>query len=427
MNGERWPLENIRVLDLTWWVAGSEATRILASMGAEVIKVENRPSPDPTRFGSPTVRMKDEPTPEIRPLGYRNSSFGPNRSGIFNNLNPGKKGITLNVKHPTGHKLLEQLIAKSDVIIENFSADVMERWGLGYDVMKGIRSDIIYVSMSGLGHTGRNRIYTTMGPNVQALSGLTANSGQPGRPPSGWGFSYMDFLAGYFGAMAVMFGLVHRKRTCQGQYIDLSQVECGILLNSLAMVDYTANGQLPNQAGNRSQYGSNMIQGTYRCRGEDEWCSISVMNDNEEEWSRFCKALENPAWTGRFKDGAARSANQDELDSLLEAWTRERTAQQVQDILQANGIAAGKMQSAAEQFDSPQLKSRNFFVPLKNSEIGEWPVFQIPIRSRRRKMSVGGLIGRGSPTLGEDNTTVLKELLGLDPGQIEQYSKEGVI
>ena len=174
---EKKALEGVRVIDFSWIVAGPQCTRLLADFGAEVIKVENEAALDYCR--------------NILPI---NAEGSPNRSGLFNTLNRNKKSVTLNVMHPTGMDKLKELISISDVVVENFSSRVLEKWGLSYKELKEIRPDIIYCSMSGFGHSGRDRDYVTWGPTAQALSGLTFMSGLPGEESAGWGFSYICLL-----------------------------------------------------------------------------------------------------------------------------------------------------------------------------------------------------------------------------------------
>lgn len=221
------PLSGVRVLDFTWIVAGPQTTRILADFGAEVIRVEYEARLDGGRTGNAP--------PGIEP--------GPNSGGSFNFRNASKKAITVNINHPRGMDLVKRLIAISDIVIENFSSRIFEDWGLGYDELIKINPDVIYISLSGFGHIGRNHHYTTWGPTAQAVSGLTFMSGLPGHPPAGWGYSYMDHTAGYFGAIAVLSALHHRIGTGQGQRIDQSQVEAGIVLTGPTILDYMVNGR----------------------------------------------------------------------------------------------------------------------------------------------------------------------------------------
>ena len=205
-DGEKHVLQGIRVVDFSHIVAGPTCTRILADFGAEVIRVEFEQTLDYCRY-----------IPPVMP------GDGPNRSGSFNDINRNKLGVTLNAMHPKGMDLLQKLITVSDVVVENFSSRVLDIWGLDYDAQCKLRPDIIYASLSGFGHSGSNRDYTTWGPSAQALSGLTYMSGLPGEEPAGWGFSYMDLSGGYYGAIACLMALHHRNRTGEGQWVDMSQ------------------------------------------------------------------------------------------------------------------------------------------------------------------------------------------------------------
>ncbi|MBI2859476.1 MAG: CoA transferase, partial [Chloroflexi bacterium] len=232
MNGV---LSGVRVLDLTRVEMGPQATRLLAAAGAEVIKVEHMSALDSMRTADAVPSEK----------------WSPNRAPVFNSLNCNKLSITLNIWHPEGMKLLKRLIAISDVVIENFSSRVMERWGLSYEALAEIKPDIIYVSLSGFGHHGRHRDYVSLGPTAQALSGLSYMSGLPDKPPAGWGFPYLDITPGYYGAMAILLALRYRLYARQGQHIDLSALECGITLCGPAILDYVVNNRPYRQLGNR--------------------------------------------------------------------------------------------------------------------------------------------------------------------------------
>ncbi|MGH7960817.1 MAG: CaiB/BaiF CoA transferase family protein, partial [Candidatus Binatia bacterium] len=240
-------LAGIRILDFTWVVAGPVATRILADQGAEVIKIERRDSLD---------------------LGTR-------RGGFTGNLHRGKESTVINMADPRGRAIARQLVALSDVVIDNFSARVMRNWGMDYESIKQIKPDIIAVSMSGFGHTGPQKDYVSYGPTLQALSGYTLLMRHPGREPAGWGYSYADMTGGYAGALAVLMALWHRKRTGQGQFVDLSQFETISSLIGPALPDILVNNATIAPFGNRSQEAPAAPHGIYRCAGTDRWCAIT--------------------------------------------------------------------------------------------------------------------------------------------------------
>jgi crotonobetainyl-CoA:carnitine CoA-transferase CaiB-like acyl-CoA transferase len=406
------PLSGIRVCDLTWIIAGPTATRVLADFGAEVIRVEHEQAADSIRFGRPIVG--DAPTL--------------NNSGFFNYFNRNKKSILLNARHPDGMELLKQLIAQSDVVVENFSSGVLESWGLDYEALKAIRPGIIYCSISGFGHSGRDKAFTTWGPTAQALSGLTFMSGLPGEPPAGWGYSYMDHTAGYYGAMAIMMALHHRNRTGEGQYVDLSQVEDGIILGGPAVLDYTVNGRPWRREGmppgNHAWEPAVAPHNTYPCAGEDRWLALAVMND--AEWQALIQAMDEPAWAvdEKFATNAGRLANQDELDEQIAAWTRGCDDYELMAVLQAAGVRAAVCQKPSDRVENdPQLKARGWWQRLPHAELGDCEYDGVAPR-----LSVTpGALRSASPLLGEHTFEVLRDVLQLTDEQISQYANAGVL
>ncbi|MDE2941410.1 MAG: CoA transferase, partial [Chloroflexota bacterium] len=237
------PLDGIRVLDFTWVRAGPWCTRWLGALGAEVVKVEWPQNPSTRGAGG------GGSTPAGLPTNL-------NTDGHFSDTNANKLSVTLNTRTPRGQDLVRRLVAVSDVVIENFAYGVLERWGLSYEEMKKLREDIIYISMSGFGHTGRDRDYQTMGPIAQALSGMTYLSGLPGEQPAGWGWSYMDDTGGMYGVITTLSAIYHRQMTGRGQHVDKSQWITGVQLNGAAFLDIQANGRSTMRegypAGNRA-------------------------------------------------------------------------------------------------------------------------------------------------------------------------------
>lgn len=417
MEEYRGPLSGIRVVDFSWIVAGPQATRILADFGAEVIRVEYEGRLDSIRAGGPA--------PGTDP----NS---PNASGMFNNLSRNKRSISVNVRHPMGMALIKRLIAKSDMVLENFSAGTLDGWGLTYEVMEEIRPGIIYISMSGFGQTGRNRHYTTWGPTAQALSGLTFLSGFPDEPPAGWGYSYMDHTAGYYGAMAILMALHHRNRTGEGQRIDMSQVEAGIVLTGPAILDYEVNGRPARRPGfppgNRSPHPAAAPHNTYRCVGKDSagqtrWCAISVYT--EEQWRALVTVMGSPAWAQdpKFASRLGRVDHQDELDRNIEAWTTTRSPHDVMALLQGVGVPAAAVQSSEDRVEhDPQLRARDFYQVADHPELGRHRFEGMPARLSRTPWR----LRRGAPLLGEHLEYVCRDILGMNDEEIAAHFENGV-
>jgi crotonobetainyl-CoA:carnitine CoA-transferase CaiB-like acyl-CoA transferase len=410
---ENLPLAGIRVCDLTWIIAGPTATRVLADFGAEVIRVEHGQAADSIRFGRPIVG-DDGPTL--------------NNSGFFNYFNRNKKSVLLNARHPEGMDLLKQLIAASDVVVENFSSGVLDSWGLDYATLEGIRPGIIYCSISGFGHSGRDKEFTTWGPTAQALSGLTFMSGLPGKPPAGWGYSYMDHTAGYYGAMAIMMALHHRNLTGEGQQIDISQVEAGMILTGPATLDYTVNGRgwrregMP--PGNRAWEPAVAPHNTYRCAGDDRWLAIAVTND--AEWQALVRAMDEPAWAadGRFATNAGRLTHQDELDAQISAWTAPHHDLVLMTLLQAAGVRAAACQRASDRFErDPQLTVRDWWHRLPHAELGDCEYDGIVPKLAKSP----GALRTASPLMGEHTWEVLRDVLGLTDDEIAAHEASGVL
>ncbi|MGD9889960.1 MAG: CaiB/BaiF CoA transferase family protein [Dehalococcoidia bacterium] len=405
------PLEGVRVCDLSWIVAGPTATRVLADFGAEVIRVEHGQALDAIRRAPPIVG--EQPTA--------------NNSGMFNYFNRNKKSVLLNARHPMGMEVLRRLIASCDVVIENFSSRVMESWGLDYPQLQEINRRIVYCSISGFGHSGRDRDYGTWGPTAQALSGLTLMSGLPDLPPAGWGFSYLDHTAGYYAAIAVMMALHHRNHTGEGQHIDISQIETGMVLAGPAVLDFTVNGRgwrRPGMPpGNRSGLVPYAPHNTYRCAGDDRWIAITVRND--AEWQALVRAMGEPSWAldARYETTDGRSAHTEELDRRIEAWTSGQDDYGAMRILQAAGVPAGVCQKPEDKFEHDlQLKARGWWHEAAHEEIGPG-VFDglAPILSR-----TPARLRSAAPILGEHTYEVMREVVGITDDEFIELESAGV-
>ncbi|MGB3550618.1 MAG: CoA transferase, partial [Candidatus Binatus sp.] len=311
------PLDGVRVLDFTWVVAGPVATRILADHGAEVIKVERKEPPQ---------------------LGNR-------KLGLQCDLNRGKLSVALNMQHPRGVELARRLAAKSDVVIDNFSARVMRSWGMDYESLAAVKPDIICISMSGLGHTGPRSSYVSYGPTLQALSGYTMLMAEPDGTPAGYGYSYADTCGGYTGALAALIALWNRHRTGHGQFVDLAQFEAVTSVIGPALLDIAVNGRTQPAPGYNSQEGPAAPHGVYKCRpldgDDDRWVAIAVRTG--PEWRRFVTAIGSPSWASdpQFRTLYLRMHNSAALDANVSRWTAEHSAEDAMAILQRAGIAAG--------------------------------------------------------------------------------------
>ena len=403
-------LSHLRVCDLSGQLAGAGATKILAAFGAQVIRVE-----DPATNG-----LWDA----LRGVGpYVDERRGINLGVGFNNHNVGKYGVTINLRFDEGRELLRELVAVSDVVCENFAAGVMEKRGFGYDQLRAIKPDIIYVSNCGFGHTGPYRDFKTWGPIVQAMSGLTYTSGLPDTEPAGWGYSYMDHGSAFYMTIAIMAALHHRARTGEGQHVDLATVPAGISMLPTEVLNWTVNGKPTARQGNRADFGEFAPHGIYPCLGDDRWIAIACRDDRDV--ALLAKVLDEPALTSdRFATLPQRLAAADELDDLIAAASANHDAQALAADLTSAGVPASVVKSPHERIDDdPDLATLGLFPHVDHPEIGPVPVEGVPMRFSATNWD----ISQAAPTLGQHNREILGELLGHEDDQLQRWAQRGVI
>ena len=401
----RYALRGIRVVDFTWIHAGPSATRVLADQGAEVIKIESN-------FALAIVGGPASQT--LRGLGLRH------------NWNAGKLSLSLNMKTPQGIAIANRLVAVSDVVAENFSGRVMPRWGMDYENLRQIKPDIIMLSMSALGRTGPRKDYVSYGQTLQAWSGFSYLTGFPDTDPCGPASAYSDATAGMAGAQAVLLALIHRARTGQGQWIDLSQFEALSAPLETLFLDLSVNGRgdAVQRTGNRLPHGGSAPHGAYRCEGDERWVAIAVFTN--AEWDAFRRAIGDPPWAhdDRFTTVPGRHRHADDLDRLVESWTLQHSPEEVMHQLQAAGVAAGVVQSGADLKDKdPQLKERGFFRSVPDADGTPRTIEGGPYKLSR---TPGGAI-RGSPEFGAHETYVLRDVLGMSDEEIAECAIEGAL
>lgn len=392
-------LDGIRVVELGHVWAAPYCASALAELGAQVIKVESTVHID--------IHRKQGP--------YPGKIKGMNRSSVWNAQNRGKLGVTLNFRNPQGVELAKQLIAASDIVVENFRPNALQKLGLDYESLKKIKPDLIMVSMTGYGQTGPFRNYAAYGPMLEAYAGVAAVTGYTDGPPACIGESYPDPLVGQYGVLAVLAALNHRADTGEGQYVDLSQLEAMMCHLPEVMMDYTMNETVSPRLGNHDRMMA--PHACYRCERNDKWVAISVQND--DEWQSLQNVMGNPEWARdtRFDTVEGRLANQDELDRCLEQWTLKHTPYEVTQLLQNAGIAAGPSVSIPELLDDPHTRSRQLFSQVEHPEIGVQTIY-----SPTWGMSgTPTTIQRHAPLLGGDNEFVFTEILKLSPQEYENY------
>jgi len=407
-------LGQVRICDFTGQLAGAGATKWLAAFGAEVIRIE-----DPVKQGTWDILRSMPPFVDER----RGVDFG----GGFNNHNVEKYGITLNLRTEKGKELLAEIVKRSDVVAENFAAGVLERMGFGYERLKQLKPDVIYVSNCGFGHTGPYRSFKTWGPIVQAVSGLTFTSGLPDREPAGWGYSYMDHTGAYYMAIAILLALLHKQRTGEGQWVDLSCTEAGLTLHGPALLDWTVNGRPMRRPGsphsNRSEWPAMAPHGIYPAAGEDEWVAIACRSD--EEWQALALLIDADwAREPRLTRLAGRLAAQDELDAGLAAWTRGSAKAATVAALHAAGVPAAPVAKPPERVDGdPATAGFGLWPTVHHSKMGDVRVDGLPVHFSKTDWS----LRRGAPCIGEHTEEVLGRLLGLSPDDVAKLRAEGVV
>ena len=389
-------LKGLRILDFTWVLAGPYATRILADFGAEVIKVQSK-----------------------KTAGGVES----NLTGYFSHWNRNKRSITLDMSTPEAKEIVSRLVRISDVLIENFSTRVMSNWGLGYERLKEVRPDLIMVSMSAMGQVGPWKDFVAFGPALQALSGLTYLTSFAQESPLGMGYAYADPIAGLYAALGILAALEFRDRTGKGQTIDLSQYEAMCTLLGPALLNASANHKDISPQGNHSDNVPAAPYGCYQCSGADRWCVIGVFN--ESEWENLCNILGRPDWTReeRFSHLSRRKENKEDLDRFLEQWTLLHSPEEVVNLLQQGGVAAGVVQNAEDLANDPHLMARDFFIPLEHPVLGKTVADASPIKFKENSR----VEWESAPLLGEDNRYVYMELLGFTEGELSSYIEKGII
>ncbi|GAC1341992.1 MAG: hypothetical protein NVSMB18_15180 [Acetobacteraceae bacterium] len=425
-HGKPFPLQGIRILDFSWFLASAGGTRFLAALGAESLKVEWKENPDTRLAAMAPVGGREARRAATGPLP---GVTDPDMGGQFNNKNSGKRGISLNIRDPRGLEIAKALARQSDIVAEGFSPGVLSRLGLGYEVLREIKPDIIYIQQSGMGSHGTYGRLRTVGPVAAAFAGTSEMSGLPEPAmPAGWGYSYLDWMGAYGYALALLGALHHRDRTGQGQWIDASQCESGLFMAGIPVLDWSANGRVWSRYGNRSPYKPAAPHGAFRCAGRDRWLAIACFD--EAEWQALAAVAGQQGWCAdpRFATLPARLLHQDALEAAVGAWTLTQDAAACMARLQAAGVPAGVCQTAEDRCDhDPQLAALQWLTEVRGTKIGTWPVAELPMKLSATPAHVGGPGNRAAPGYGEDNLHVLSSLLGLSEAEVGRLAAENVI
>jgi len=394
------PLEGVRILDLTWVLAGPFASMVLCDLGADVVKVERPPIGDVARMTAPLVNGE---------------------SCYFLSVNRGKRSIAIDLKNEAGRDLFLRLVKRVDVVMENFTPGTMEALGLGYDVLSQGNPRLIYAATSGFGQTGPDRLRPALDIIAQGMGGIMSITGEPGGPPVRPGTSLGDIAAGLFTAIGVLAALHERERSGRGQMIDVAMLDCQLSILENAFARYFATGEVPGPIGTRHPVATPFQAFPTR----DGYIVLALSWGVENQWELFCATIGRPDLIDdhRFDTGPLRTEHHAELEPILiEAMKKKTTAEWVREF-DAIGLPCGPLNNVAQAAALPQVKAREMLVEVEHRRIGRFPLPNTPVKLSR---TPGGVRGP-SPDLGQHTDEVLHDLLGLSDEEIARLREAGAI
>lgn len=396
-------LAGVRVVDFTWIGAGSYTTKLLADLGADVIKIESAARLDTLRVTKP----------------FKDGKPGVNRSGYFADRNSSKRSITLNLKTARGLDLVKRLIADADLVTNNFTPGVMEKLGLGYETLKALSPRLVFAAMSMQGASGPQKDDLGYGLTIAALTGLQHMTGLPDRQPAGTGTNYPDHIPNPgHAAFAILAALRHQRRTGQGQSIDLAQMESTLAMTGPSLMNYLVNGVVDGRHGNARP--GHAPSGVYPCMGNDRWIAIEVCS--EAQWTALARTLDLPMpdeWRGA--DGRLRQ--REAIDAEVARRTARRGMMPLARALQEAGVPAGPVYDARDVTQDAQLDHRGHWVTLDHPEMGPSTYNAAPYRFSGATFAPTS----PAPLLGQHTDEVCREVLGLDDAAIERLRADGVL
>ncbi len=402
-SGNDLPFAGITVVDFSWVGVGPISTKYLADHGARVIRIESVMRPDVLRGGAP----------------FKDMEPGIDRSQFYGDFNTSKQSIALDMKNPDAIDIARRLIEKADIVVESFAPGAIARMGLGYDDITAINPQVIMVSTCLMGQTGPAAQMAGYGYHAGAIAGFYEITGWQDVGPSGPWVAYTDTIAPRFISTLLAAAIDHRRRTGEGCYFDVAQIETALHFLGPELMDLQLNGVLATRDGNRSRYFA--PQGGYLCTEEDRWCAIAV--DTEAQWTHLCEVMGTPELAQRFSSHAERLAAHDEIDDLISAWTINLDAYEVMEKLQARGVPAGVVQRSRDLLQDPQNKHREFYRYMEHPVMGE-----IPYTGHQYRIS-GYDNGPRSPApmLGQHSYDVLSEVLEFSDEEIAAAYASGAI
>lgn len=400
------PLAGVRVANFGWVWAGPVVGQTLGFLGAEVYKIESRARVDMTRTLPPFAG------------GVRD----PNRSLSNHACWAGNGSVTLNLKKPEARELARALVARCDVVIENFGPGVMEGLGLGFEELRAARPDLVMFSMPAAGLRGPLKDIRTYGLSLTSTTGLDSITGYAGGPPIPFENAFSDPYNGILGAFAILAALHHRDRSGRGQHVDYSQQEAMMQMVGPAFMDWALNGRVAGPLGNRHPVGAAAPHGVFPCAGDDRWISIAVFGD--EEWRALVAAMGEPEWAGAaaYASHAGRLGAVETLHERIAAWTAGQEAHALAGRLQQHGVRAAPVLGVADLLHDPHWRARETFVEVEHPLGFRETIYGAYVKTSRSEPAV-----RPGPVMGQDNERVFQGLLGLPPERYAALVEEQVI
>lgn len=403
---ERLPLTGLRVANFGWVWAGPVVGQTLSFLGAEVYKIESRARIDLTRMLPPFAGGVRDPDRSIS-----------NHAGWA-----GNGSVSLNLKNPAAQELARQLIARCDVVVENFGPGAMQEMGLHYEALRAVKPDVVMLSMPAAGLYGPLKDVRTYGLSLSSITGLDSVTGYVDGPPVPFENAFADPFNGIMGAFAILVALQYRTHTGEGQHIDYSQQEALMQLVGPAFMDYVLNQRVAAPLGNRHPLAAAAPHGVFPCAGEDRW--ISIVTATEEEWRGLLAAMKAPEWAqgAEFAASAARVRNIEALHEHVAAWTRDFNDYELAQLLQRHGVAAAPVLNVADLLHDPHYRARGTFIEVRHPLGFLETIYGAYIKASRTPARV-----EPGPCIGRDNEHVFKELLGLSEERYRQLIEDKVI
>lgn len=394
------PLDGLRILDLTQVLFGPFATMLLGDMGAEVIKIERPEVGDIARGNGPVVR---------------------GQSTYFLSLNRGKKSVTLNLATERGVQVFLKLVENADILVENFTPGTMEKLGLSYERVREHNPGIIYVAGSGFGQYGPYAGKPAFDVIVQAMGGVMSITGEEGGPPIRPGVSYGDIAAALFLCIATLAALQERHISGQGQFVDVSMLDCQVTVQENAFVRYLNTGEIPHALGTRHP----VITPFQTFQTRDGSIAVALRGGIKDQWPLFCAAIDHIDLIDdpRFKDGWLRTQNYKALEPILTDAMKTKTTREWLEELEQAGIPCGPVNNIAQAAGDPQIAARDMIIDVRHPEAGKFRVVNTPFKFSRTPYKVD----KASPELGEHTRDVLSQLLGMTHEEISGLQDSGVI